>query len=233
MTYRDDEDALRARIQVLEDKVVRTARERAELEQELAQARRDLAARREAAAPRAPRILLLIGVVAAAVEVVMFGLWALGLHRHLPPTLSYLIYSNASLGVGLGFIGFFKSTRSRLALVTAILCFVEILLTPLGFLDRFWALHSIMLYVAAMDMTIYGARNILAALACFRPDSLPAWLRIATGVLLSAGALIALVRVPGYLLHAGWTFTLSRAAPLIHLPGAVGLGAIFFLLRRR
>jgi len=133
VTYRDTEDALRARIQALESKLAQRAQERFELQRELSQAQKDLAAMQQEQEPPRPRALLALGVAGACLTAVAILL--LGLIRvvEYAPWLYSLAYGAADIGLGLGMLGFYRVTRQRLALAAAIL----LLLGPLDSL-----LHS-------------------------------------------------------------------------------------------
>ena len=136
MTYRDNEEALKARIQATESKLAQSAREQADLGRELESARQDLAALQRASSPQAPRVLLLVGATGAAV-------WALCVLATLPYLFGIvrtmfwfrLIDGLGDVAVGLGMMGLFLLTRQRLALAAAILLAIglpEALLQQLG-----------------------------------------------------------------------------------------------------
>jgi hypothetical protein len=182
MTYRDTEDALKARIQALESKLSQRAQERSELQTELAEARRDLAALHPPTEER-PVTLLVLGVVGAAL--LLFGMAA----YFLTPLIGYqawltqLPFGLGDVGLGLGLIGFYLVTRQRLLLVAAILLFVGVL----DSLVRHFAAFSP--WMAYPGWLLNVTQGLLIGVALLRApeDKLRSWKRKLGGVLYLVG----------------------------------------------
>lgn len=241
MTYRDTEDALRARIQALESKLAQRAHERAALQQELGQARQDLAAMQREHEPPRPRALLALGVFGASLTIVAILLLGLVRVVEYTPWLYQLTYGAADIGLGLGLLGFYRVTRQRLALASAILLF-------LGPLDSLLELAGI----RGMGLAYYGwlralSLGVVQGLALVQAPGrhLRPWKRNLAGVLCFVGVFFSLlsfaffaVRVHGSLGVEALQQTLeiqryvSYPAMLVYLGKNVALLLCFLELRR-
>ncbi len=124
MTYRDNEDALRARVEALESQKAEAALDHEELSAELAQARLDLSAvQKTAAEARAPRWMLMAGGVGAVVAAAS-GMkhWVIG---SLPAEVNLAVTIAYSVCLGIGLLGLYRASGSRLMQAAAWLCFFK------------------------------------------------------------------------------------------------------------
>lgn len=207
MTYRDAEDALKARIQALESKLSQRAQERAELQAELAGARRDLAALHPPQEER-PVALLVFGVVGAAL--IFLGLASL----YLTPLigshagLTQLPFALGDVGLGLGLIGFFVVTRQRLLLVAAILLFVGVLYSLVRHFAGFSA------WVAYPGWLLNLVQEVVVGVALLRApeDRVRRWKGQLGGVLYLVGVLLGALTFSLFVAH--FSFKLDGALRL-------------------
>jgi len=236
VTYRDTEDALRARIQSLESKLDLRSQERAELQQELAQAHSDLAALHPTEQKR-PVTLLILGVVGS-----VLALASLALH-HLIPIIGYSrwlfqsIYIATEAGLGLGLVGFYIVTRQRLALTTAILLFVG---PPIHLVME---LANLGPYSFTPGWLLNLAMGVVLALTLLRApvEHLRPWKRNLTGALFLVGVLIGTLSLALFMVQVSRDFDQSLlglnsyiAIPssIVSLVKHVGLLLCFLELRR-
>jgi len=214
MTYRDTEDALRARIQALESKLGHRARERTELEQELEQAREDLASRHPPQLPRSP-ILLWIGAAGAALTALLIVLLHLILPRVLSPLLYMLSFVVVDIALGLGLVGVRRVTGQRLALTAAIL----LLIAPLGLLVYLFGL-SVGFSYAGWLRSLVATVVLGVVLIRIQDLRIPPWKRKVTGGLFVAGGLVEVILFGLFVLGRP-----SDAAELNRLVSSVLTGA--------
>jgi hypothetical protein len=240
VTYRDTEDALRARIQALESRLGQRSREQAELRDELARARQDLAALHPVEQER-PTALLILGVVGCGLAIA-----GMVLNHVLVPLVGYhgwlfqSLSAAADVGLSLGLIGLYRVTNQRLALAAAIMVLVSLALHLLSLLARDAGAGQ---YAMTPGWLLYLATGVVLGVALLRaPDEhLRAWKRNLAGVLALVGVLfstlffvISVFLVPQMAAaDVGQLFQyISVPAGLVSLGKHTGLLLCFLELRR-
>ena len=184
MTYRDEKDALEARVGALGTKVRATEAERQELQQELADARRDLAAMQPTEATPPPRKRLLLGLIGTGLAVLGNLLYLSGA---VPPRWAMTPLSAlASIGLALGLLGLLKLTRQKLMLIAMILCLAEVALDPLSLLlpqidPLAWAARPLATFKWALFIAFSVVVGIALLGAARAAAALPRWLGITAG----------------------------------------------------
>lgn len=239
MTYRDTEDALRARIQALESRLSQRSREQTELREELAQARQDLAALHPVQqVPPAGMLALGVAGCCLAMSTVVLG--------HLIPLLGYhrwlflLLHITAYLGLGLGLVGFYKVTGQLLALAAGLMQFIGLAVHLLGEI----AVRSDPGPASiAPGWLFFLAIQVVLGLTLLRapPEHLTAWKRNVTGVLAMVGVLFGALSLGLFVVqssfgHDGWLMqlhsTISIPSSIVALGKHTGLLLCFLELRR-
>ena len=239
MTYRDTEDALRARIQALESKLSQRARERIELQQELARARQDLAALHPTEHKR-PTGLLMLGVVGCSLVLASLALARLVPSIGYSPWLFQLLHVTADIGLGLGLLGFYFVTRQRLALAATVMLFVGLAVHLLGRLAGDAGQGP---YVLAPGWLLGLATGVVLGLTLLRAtdDHLQPWKRNLAGVSALVGVLFGTLSFVLFMaqISRGFDGSMTQLYRYISIPSSlamlgkqIGLLLCFLELRR-
>lgn len=234
MTYRDEKDALQARVEALGSKVRATRAEHQELQQELADAQRDLAAMHSTEPPPLPRKRLLLGLVGVGLAVLGNLLFLVGVNP--PRGVMTLLSAMASVGLALGLLGLLKLTRQKLMLIAAILCLAEVALDPFSLVLPRIAPFMIVNYLNMFKWTLYVASSVvlgIALLGSARTMALPRWLRNTAGWTKIAGGALSSVHL--FSVISGGFFVgraLTYGYVLLYLAGSAALAVVFYQLLR-
>jgi hypothetical protein len=236
MTYRDEKDALQARVDALGSKVRATRAEHQELQQELADAQRDLAAMQSTEAPPLPqpRKRLLLGLVGVGLAALGNLLWLIGVDP--PRGVMTLLAATASIGLALGLLGLLKLTRQKLMLIAAILCLAEVALDPLSYILPWFASYRIVNYLNMFKWALYVASSVVLGIALLRSArtmALPHWLRNTAGWTKIAGGALSSVHLFS-VISGGFSVgqALTYGYVLLYLAGSAALAVLFFQLLR-
>jgi hypothetical protein len=236
VTYRDEQDALEARVQALQTKVRATAQEQQELQQELTDARRDLASMRHEAAAAAPArstALLVLGAVGAALSV-LGNLGWLFVGAGMPRLVSLGLAALASIGIALGLLGAHRITRQKLLVVAAAICLAEVALDPVTLLaGHLPPLYGMLQAVSYLKWGLWVVFEVVVGVAVLRVGWLPGWLRAGTGWLLIAAGGLSGTSLLSLLIVAGeFWFAMGRYGSFTTILGLAGLALVFLRLRR-
>ena len=227
MSYRDNEDAIRARVEALEAQAGLAAQEHAELSEELAQARLDLSAlKEEAAKPLAPRWMFALGAVSTGVLLSCTALRLVSLPLVGPLRVGVAVA--CAVGLGLGLLGLARASGSRLVRAAAVLSFVKAgvsLAVYLLYMFGAWSGPGIMSWM------VFIASDVVTAVALLKIPMAPVGLRKACGVLLLVEAGLSLMTLTAVgLSYSSLVPAMWHAPTMVHLAANVTLTALFFVL---
>lgn len=228
MSYRDNKDAMRARVAALEAQTADAARDHAELAVELAGARKDLlAVRQQTASSRAPRWMYVLGAVGAGVAAASALRYSVSIPIPLVGNMAVIPIS--ALGLGMGLLGLFRATSSRLVKAAAWFCFFK---AAVAVASSLLLLFGAWPFPGTMTWLVYIACDLLMGAAMLSVNAAPTGLRKACGVLLLVEGGVSLLLLAVATLSLPGNVLYPVVPTLVHFAASGTLTLLFILLSR-
>lgn len=231
MTYRDNEDALEARVEALKSQKAEAAREHSELADELAEAELELrAVRKEAADQVAPRWMLAAGAAGAGVGAIRAVVWMFS--GALPTEVNLIVGLACTISVGLGLLGLGRFADRKLLRAAGWLCFFEAFTMVVSYLLNISGMWS---SAVTPGWVVYIGADLVLGLGLLRGGFAPNGLRVTSGVLrlVQGGlSLVSLVTLGFGAFPAINLLYAYRAPTLLFLASAVTLALLFAFVFR-
>ncbi len=226
MTYRDNKDALQARVEALRNQKADAAREHAELSGELAEAELELrAVREEAAQVVAPPWMLAVGVVGTAFAGLRSIAWFIS--PLWPNWVNMVAGIAATVAIGVGLLGLARHAGSKLLQAAGwVSIFEAFAMVASYFFSVFGAWSS----TFSPAWCVYIASDVVLGMAMLRGGFAPHGLRKACGVLRLVQGGMSTVSMLA--LWSGATSAVStlyslRAPSILHAATVITLALVF------